>query len=192
MIADKPGTAGEGRVVVLGGHYDTVPNVPGANDNGSGIATLLTIAREIADREYPFTVRFIAFGAEELGLYGSNYYVDQLSNEEIDSTVAMLNFDALGSGPQTATLGTLSLQRIVEEYAEEQGIDISIGYTMDWGSSDHAAFHEAGIDHIFFLGKDFSRIHTPDDKLEFVETELLGNAAFLGMALLDMLATDEG
>ena len=190
VIADKPGTAGDGRVVVLGGHYDTVPNVPGANDNGSGIATLLTIAREIADREYPFTVRFIAFGAEELGLYGSNYYVEQLSDEEIDSTVAMLNFDALGSGPQTATLGTFSLQRIVEEYAEEQGIDISIGYTMDWGSSDHAAFHEAGIDHIFFLGEDFSRIHTPDDKLEFVETELLGTSAFLGMALLDMLAED--
>ena len=192
VIADKPGTAGDGRVVVLGGHYDTVPNVPGANDNGSGIATLLTIAREIADREYPFTVRFIAFGAEELGLYGSNYYVDQLSDEEIDSTVAMLNFDALGSGPRTATLGTLSLQRFVEEYAEEHGIDIRIRYTMDWGSSDHAAFHDAGIDHIFFLGEDFSRIHTPDDKLEFVETELLGNAAFLGMALLDMLAADEG
>ena len=191
VIADKPGTVGDGRVVVLGGHYDTVPNVPGANDNGSGIATLLMMAREIADREYPFTVRFIAFGAEELGLYGSNYYVDQLSDEEIDATVAMLNFDALGSGPQTAMLGTLSLQRFVESYAEEQGIDVRIRYTMDWGSSDHAAFHEAGIDHIFFLGEDFSRIHTPDDKLEFVETELLGNAAFLGMALLDMLAADE-
>ncbi|MYB50351.1 MAG: M20/M25/M40 family metallo-hydrolase [Dehalococcoidia bacterium] len=191
VIADKPGTAGDGRAVVLGGHYDTVPNVPGANDNGSGIATLLTIAREIAGREYPFTVRFIAFGAEELGLYGSNYYVDQLSDEEIDSTVAMLNFDALGSGARTATLGTLSLQRFMEEHAEERGIDIRISYTMDWGSSDHAAFHEAGIDHIFFLGEDFSRIHTPDDKLEFVETELLGNAAFLGMALLDMLAADE-
>lgn len=192
VIADKPGTAGDGRVVVLGGHYDTVPNVPGANDNGSGIAAMLTIAREIADREYPFTVRFIAFGAEELGLHGSEYYVDQLSDEEIDSTVAMLNFDALGSGPQTATLGTLSLQRFVEDYSEEQGIDIRIRYTMDWGSSDHAAFHEADIDHIFFLGEDFSRIHTPDDKLEFVQTELLGNAAFLGMALLDMLAEDEG
>ena len=43
VIADKPGTADDGRVVVLGGHYDTVPSVPGANDNGSGIATLLTI-----------------------------------------------------------------------------------------------------------------------------------------------------
>ena len=192
VIADKPGTAGDGRVVVLGGHYDTVPDVPGANDNGSGIATMLTIAREIADREYPFTVRFIAFGAEELGLHGSQYYVDRLSEDEIDSTVAMLNFDALGSGPQTATLGTLSLQRFVESYAEEQGIDTKMTFTFDWGSSDHAAFHEAGIDHIFFLGEDFSRIHTPDDRLEFIEAELLGNAAFLGMALLDMLAEDEG
>ena len=191
VIADKPGTADDGRVVVLGGHYDTVPDVPGANDNGSGIATMLTIAREIADREYPFTVRFIAFGAEELGLYGSYYYVDRLSDEEIDSTVAMLNFDALGSGPQTATMGTLSLQRFVESYAEEQGIDTKMTFTFDWGSSDHAAFHEAGIDHIFFLGEDFSRIHTPDDRLEFVEAELLGNAAFLGMALLDMLAEEE-
>ena len=192
VIADKPGTASDGRVVVLGGHYDTVPNVPGANDNGSGIATLLTIAREIADRDYAFTVRFIAFGAEELGLHGSQHYVGQLSDEEVDSTVAMMNFDALGSGPTVATLGTLSLQSKVESYAEEQGIDIKIGYTMDWGSSDHAAFHDAGISHIFFLGEDFSRIHTPDDKLEFVETELLGGAAFLGMALLDMLAEDEG
>ena len=192
VIADKQGTAGDGRVVVLGGHYDTVPDVPGANDNGSGIATLLTIAREIADREYPFTVRFIAFGAEELGLHGSQHYVDQLSDEEIDSTVAMLNFDALGSGPQTATLGTPKLLKMVDEYADEQGIDTKMVFTFDWGSSDHAAFHDAGIDHIFFLGEDFSRIHTPDDKLEFVETELLGNAAFLGMALLDMLAEDEG
>ena len=192
VIADKPGAADDGRVVVLGGHYDTVPAVPGANDNGSGIATLLTIAREIADREYPFTVRFIAFGAEELGLRGSQHYVDQLSDEEIDATVAMLNFDALGSGPTTATLGTLSLQQMVETYAEEQGIDIRIRYTMDWGGSDHAPFNEAGISHVFFLGDDFSRIHTPDDKLEFIETELLGSAAFLGMALLDMLAEEDG
>ncbi len=191
VIANKPGTAGDGRVVVLGGHYDTVPDVPGANDNGSGIATLLTIAREIADREYPFTVRFIAFGAEELGLHGSQHYVDQLSDEEIESTVAMLNFDALGSGPQTAILGTLSLLKMADEYADEQGIDTKMVFTFDWGSSDHAAFHDAGIDHIFFLGEDFSRIHTPDDKLEFVQTELLGTAALLGMALLDMLAEDE-
>lgn len=190
VIADKPGTADDGRVVVLGGHYDTVPEVPGANDNGSGIATLLTIAEEIADREYPFTVRFIGFGAEELGLHGSQHYVGQLSEDEIDSTVAMLNFDALGSSPQTAMMGTPSLLKKVEEYADEQGVDTKMIATFDWGSSDHAPFDEVGISYVFFMGEDFSRIHTPDDKLEFVETELLGGAAFLGMALLDMLAEE--
>ena len=47
VVADKPGTDSDGGVVILGGHYDTVPDVPGANDNGSGIATLITIAREV-------------------------------------------------------------------------------------------------------------------------------------------------
>lgn len=188
VIAYKPGTADDGRVVVLGGHYDTVPNVPGANDNGSGIATLLTIAREIADREYPFAVRLVAFGAEELGLYGSRHYVDRLSDDEAASTVAMLNFDALGSGPATAVLGTLSLTRVLNQYGEEHGIDVAMRFSMDWGSSDHAPFEEAGIRHVFFFSDDFSRIHTPEDRLEFVEAELLGTSAFLGMALLDILA----
>ena len=178
-------------MVVLGGHYDTVPNVPGANDNGSGIATLLTIAREIADREYPFTVRFIAFGAEELGTIRQQLLRRPAlrRGDRLDGGDAELR--RAGVGAEDGDAGHTELQRFVESYSEEQGIDISIGYTMDWGSSDHAAFHDAGIDHIFFLGEDFSRIHTADDKLEFVETELLGTSAFLGMALLDMLAADE-
>ena len=177
VIADKPGTASDGRVVVLGGHYDTVPNVPGANDNGSGIATLLTIAREIAGREYPFTVRFIAFGAEELGLHGSNYYVDQLSKEEIDSTVAMLNFDALGSGPETAMLGTVSLLRMVDEYADGAGHrhqDTSLPSIGAAAITPPSTTRESTTSS--FMGEDFSRIHTPDDKLEFVQTELLGTS----------------
>ncbi len=191
VIADKRGTADDNRVVVLGGHYDTVPNVPGANDNGSGIATLLTIAREIADREYPFTVRFIAFGAEELGLFGSDHYVEGLSEADISSTMAMLNFDALGTGPQTAMLGTPSLLKMMEEYAEQQDINTKMVFSFDWGASDHAPFDEAGIPHVVFLGEDFSRIHTPEDKLEFVQTELLGGAALLAIGLLNMFAEDD-
>ena len=56
VIAERPGTAGDGKVLVLGAHYDTVPNTQGANDNGSGLTTLLTIAREVADRSLPFTL----------------------------------------------------------------------------------------------------------------------------------------
>ena len=109
--------------MVLGGHYDTVPDVPGANDNGSGIATLLVIAREVSEISYPFTLRIIAFGSEELGLEGSRFYVDSLSPEEQKGTVAMLNFDALGSGEVLGVLGTFDLTTPVLQAAEENDID---------------------------------------------------------------------
>ena len=192
VIADKPGASDQGSVVVLGGHYDTVPNVPGANDNGSGIAVLLTIAREIAGREYPFTVRFIAFGAEELGLFGSRYYVDRLSDGEIAATIAMVNFDALGSGPVTTAFGSPNLLHKVSEYADERGIDVATNSSLIANiGSDHAPFEEAGIPFIFFMGEDLSRIHTPDDKLQFVDAALLGTSAALGIALLDILANEQ-
>lgn len=191
VIADKPGASNE-NVVVLGAHYDTVPNVPGANDNGSGIAVLLTIARAIADREHPFTVRFAAFGAEELGLFGSRYYVDRLSNDELASTMAMLNFDALGSGPVTAAGGSPDLLHKIAAYADEHGIDLETrpSLTANIGS-DHAPFDEAGVPYIFFVGEDLSRIHTPDDTLEFVDAPLLGTSAALAIALLDILAKEQ-
>lgn len=192
VIADKPGASNKGSVVVLGGHYDTVPSVPGANDNGSGVAVLLTIARVIADREYPFTVRFAAFGAEELGLFGSRHYVERLSNDELASTMAMVNFDALGSGPVTAAGGSPDLLHKIAEYADERGIDLETrpSLTANIGS-DHTPFDEAGVPYVFFVGEDLSRIHTPDDTLEFVDAPLLGTSAALAIALLDILAKEQ-
>ena len=66
VVAEKPGSGR--RIVILGGHYDTVPDVAGANDNASGTAVLLTLAQQLSQKNFPFTVRFIAFGSEELGL----------------------------------------------------------------------------------------------------------------------------
>ena len=70
VVATKSG-AGD-NVVVLGGHYDTVADIAGANDNASGTAVLLTLARQLVEKDFPFELRFIAFGSEELGLLGSN------------------------------------------------------------------------------------------------------------------------
>ena len=103
VVAEKSGS-GEG-VVVLGAHYDTVPNVEGANDNGSGTAVILAIAEDWAEQPLPFTVRFIAFGSEEVGLRGSAHYVNSLSADQRDGIIAMLNFDALGSGDSLEILG---------------------------------------------------------------------------------------
>lgn len=189
VIAEKPGTDPEGGVVVLGGHYDTVPNVPGANDNGSGIATLLAIAREVWDETYPFTLRFIAFGSEEIGLYGSRFYVDSLRSDELEDLIAMLNFDALGTGRVGRVLGDSDLVKMVLSYGRANGIEVGRLQSLEEGtSSDHASFQDTGIPVLFFLADDFSRIHTAEDSLEFVQPELLGNLGALAVRLLDLLA----
>ena len=189
VIAERAGSADDVRVVVLGGHYDTVPSVPGANDNGSGIATMFAIAAEIAERPYPFTVRFIAFGSEELGLRGSRFYVDQLSPEELESITVMLNFDALGASDVLGLLGDLTLTRQVSELANSEGIATRRVLTLGGLGSDHTSFQEAGIPAVFFLGEDVSRIHTPEDKLESVQPRLLGDSAALATEFLDSVAS---
>ncbi len=188
VVAEKPGPAPDSPVVVLGGHFDTVPDVPGANDNGSGIATLMTIAGEVADEAYPFTLRLVAFGSEELGLFGSRWYVTELTNEERESTIAMLNFDALAGGTNLGVLGNDELVSDVVDLGERERIPIKRHAALPGGgSSDHASFQEAGIPTVFFLDEDLSRIHTPEDKLEFINAQSMGDAAALAVGLLDRL-----
>ena len=189
VVAEKPGPGPDSPVVVLGGHYDTVPDVPGANDNGSGIATLMAVAGQTADRSYPFTLRLIAFGSEELGLFGSRRYVSELTSRERESTMAMLNFDALAGGTNLGVLGDEGLVSDLLNVAEREGIALKTHAALPGGgSSDHASFESAGIPTLFFLDEDFSRIHTPEDKLEFVNAQSMGDAAALAVGLLDRLA----
>ncbi|MCH8311132.1 MAG: M28 family peptidase, partial [Chloroflexi bacterium] len=94
VVAEKPGTEGNGDIVILGGHYDTVEGTPGANDNGSGSATVITVAHAIADESYPFDIRFVLFGSEELGLHGSINHLNALTSDQRDHIIAMFNFDA--------------------------------------------------------------------------------------------------
>ena len=191
VVAQKQGTAGDGKVVVLGGHYDTVADTPGVNDNGSGIATMMAIVEEIADNSYPFTIRIIPFGSEELGLRGSRHYLDTLQDDEIDSIIAMFNFDALSSGPAVGIIGDASLTRVVIGLGDANGFEVLRRQGLRGGSSDHASFQSAGVPVIFFMADDFSRIHTPDDTLEFVQPELMGRHAALAIGLLDDLARQQ-
>jgi aminopeptidase YwaD len=186
VVAEKPGT-GE-QVVVLGAHYDTVPEVPGANDNASGTAVLLTVAQELRQKSFPFTIRFIAFGSEEVGLLGSKAYVDSLSPEEQDQIIAMLNFDALGGGNNIVVLGDQELTRLVVEHGASREIDVEVSPGLRGGTSDHASFAQVGIPVIMFTSDDSSLIHTPQDTLESINPQLPGNAARLALDLLDSLA----
>ncbi len=182
VLAEKAGS-GQG-VVVLGAHYDTLPGVPGANDNGSGTAVLLAIAEELAGHTLPFTVRFIAFGSEEVGLRGSAHYVDSLSDEQRDEIIAMLNFDALGGGESLEILGDGPLVDRAAELAQKEGIVVSKGRDRRGSSSDHASFRRAGIPVLMFSAQEFSRIHSADDTLEHVNPDLLKDTVRLAVSLL--------
>jgi Zn-dependent M28 family amino/carboxypeptidase len=98
IIGETPGGRGD-RVVVVGAHLDSVLAGPGINDNGSGSATILEIAEEMAELGIAPTnkVRFAFWGAEESGLLGSEYYVSQLSPRQIKNIAVNLNFDMVGS-----------------------------------------------------------------------------------------------
>jgi aminopeptidase YwaD len=178
---------GQGPVVVLGGHYDSVPESLGANDNASGTSVLLALAGEIARKEWPFEVRIIAFGSEELGLLGSSHYVDSLPPAERARIAAMLNFDALGTGVLEAT-GDRSLLDAALSIARELGIPLVDTGEPPNASSDHASFRAAGVPVLFIAATDFSRIHTADDTIEHVDRALLGQAAAIGIRALERLA----
>ena len=115
---------------------------------GSGLAALLTVARHIADRDYPFDVRIVLFGTEEYGLLGSEHYVENMSLQEIDSTTAMLNFDALGSGITLHAIGDYDLTSRAIEVGREMGAPISLEGSRG-ATSDHAPFQEVGIPTLF-------------------------------------------
>lgn len=188
VIAKMPSTNPNGRVVILGAHYDTVPNTQGANDNGSGVAVLITIANEVVGKTFPFDLHFVLFGSEEIGLFGSRYFVDSLSQTERDAVVAMLNFDVPGSGNFIEVIGDQHLVDFSVNYGKTNGIEVHLGKPLEGASSDHAPFKDVGIPVVFLLADDLKLINSPDDTIEFVKPELLGRASLIGLALLDALA----
>jgi Zn-dependent M28 family amino/carboxypeptidase len=96
VLAEKKG-ANDDNVVMAGAHLDSVLTGPGINDNGSGSASILEAAEQLAHTKLQNTVRFAWWGAEESGLVGSTNYVNGLSQAEKDRIALYLNFDMVGS-----------------------------------------------------------------------------------------------
>ncbi|GBD11745.1 Aminopeptidase YwaD [bacterium HR23] len=187
IIAEKPGPS-EG-VVLITAHYDTVEAVPGANDNSSGVGALLTLAQRLGERSWPFTLRFIAFGGEELGLWGSRAYVQSLSPEERQRIRAVLNLDVVGAAANLATTGDNPLAQRIVEVAREAGIPLGFIDLRD-AASDHLPFLQAGVPAVILTTPDFRLIHTPQDRLEFLDRESLENTVRLVEAVLQRLSAE--
>ncbi|MFN3974063.1 MAG: M20/M25/M40 family metallo-hydrolase [Dehalococcoidia bacterium] len=191
VVAERVGTAPSPKVVLITAHYDTVPDVPGANDNASGVAAVLTLAQLLKERSWPFTVRLIAFGGEEEGLWGSRAYVQSLPREEHQLILGVLNLDVVGAVADLAVAGDPALIQMVSDVARAAGIPLrAIG--LQEAASDHLPFLQARIPAVILTTPDFQRIHTPEDRLEFLDIESLDATIRLVEAVIQRWASGEG
>ncbi|GAA3744985.1 M20/M25/M40 family metallo-hydrolase [Salinactinospora qingdaonensis] len=158
VLAETP----QGRadnVVLVGGHLDSAPASPGINDNASGSAAILEVAKQFAEVEQPVNkVRFAFWGTEEQGLVGSTKYVESRSEQERANIALYLNFDMLGSPnygrfvydgrgelaqSTTPPAGSAAIQKMFEDYFANRSLATEA--TPFSGRSDYSAFMAAGI-----------------------------------------------
>jgi hypothetical protein len=168
VIAEKRGVLFPDKKVVLGAHYDTIaldrPQsaqdvAPGANDNASGVAALLEIARLLQDVDLDVTVVFALWGAEELGLIGSRHYAAE-ARARFEDIVIMIQVDAIGkrstlftNGFSIDTIGPYlsqgeALALAATDYSAVRAFSGSGGQVRitprGCGCSDHQAFIDQG------------------------------------------------
>ncbi len=176
VIADLTGTASPNVHYIVGGHYDSaiqsgdpLTGAPGADDNASGTAGTLEIARIMKAQNFqsPSTIRFVLFAAEELGLHGSiNYVTNALQTQEI--IPMMVNMDMIGNEPD-ASGWNLQLQAYVgSEWVRDAAIEISSTYTslnslvimnQDYVGSDSDPFFLTGFPTVFLQEDHFSSVY---------------------------------
>jgi hypothetical protein len=147
VIAQTPDGNAE-KTVMVGAHLDSVVQGPGINDNGSGTATVLEIALQMAELEARprNRVRFAFWGAEEIGLLGSSHYVEGLNEGEIEDISAYLNFDMLGSPNFIRSVyeGPDEVETIFDDYFDDRNIETETNSALD-GRSDHGPFQDEDI-----------------------------------------------
>ncbi|SEC74866.1 M28 family metallopeptidase [Streptomyces sp. TLI_105] len=147
LIADWPG-GDPNQVIMSGSHLDSVTAGPGINDNGSGSAAILETALAVSRAQLQPTkhLRFGWWGAEELGLVGSKYYVNNLPSTERSKIKGYLNFDMIGS-PNPGYFvydDDPTIEQTFKDYYAGLGIPTEIETEGD-GRSDHAPFKNVGI-----------------------------------------------
>jgi aminopeptidase YwaD len=168
--------------VIIGGHYDSVAGAPGANDNASGTAVVLDIARNLANTPLARQTWFVAFDGEEDGLHGSRAFVNAAAPQFLTGLKAMMNFDMVGVNNQLQIGGTSSLTGLAK--VVEPNVELFSGSAVN-GGSDHASFAAKGVPILFFYRGYEPNYHTPNDKT--VDPKLLDETTQTGLDIVRRL-----
>ena len=154
VLAERPGLpTGDGQALMVGAHYDSVIGAPGANDDGSGTALTLELARVLRSLPTQTDLRFSLWGSEEQGLIGSRYHVAQLDAAARARLLGVYNNDMVATSWDPATrYWVLSfdgqpnvITSSVIAAAERLGYAPQLSPVTLRGSSDHQSFQEVGI-----------------------------------------------
>jgi Peptidase family M28/PDZ domain/PA domain len=199
VLPGRPGPLAD-EAVVVGAHYDHLGLTggavhPGADDNASGTAVVVGLARAFAaagglDRTLVFTL----FGAEELGLVGSGHYVRQ-PTIPLARTVAMLNFDMVGrlrdgkirvSGADSGR----GLDEVVGRAITDLGAKAEVRGSP-YAPSDHSRFYSAGAPVLFFHTGSHPDYHQPGDTADKIDATGMARIAALGARIAERLATGD-
>jgi Zn-dependent M28 family amino/carboxypeptidase len=187
---------------VLTAHYDHLgvrngATYFGADDNASGVAILVALARQCRQSPWMHDAIFVAFDAEEMGLQGARAFVKALPVPK-DRTIALnVNLDMVARGDKNelyiaGTSHTPALKPILEPVAARASIKVLFGHDSggghnDWTTqSDHGAFHQAGIPFIYFGVEDHPDYHKATDTADKINPAFFFQSA---RTILDAITT---
>nr|WP_106782574.1 M28 family peptidase [Lysinibacillus timonensis] len=185
-------------LILVGAHHDSVEGAPGANDDASGTATVLELARVFAKTPTDTDIQFITFGAEENGLLGSYEYVNRMSQEDYDRTVGMFQMDMVGSEDAGGLIMyTVDGEKnIVTDLAAAASARLAeTGEAIPYGKgdrSDHVPFYEIGLPAALFIHAPVEPwYHTPEDTLDKISLEKLEEVStIIGAAVYQVARPD--
>jgi hypothetical protein len=194
--------------IVLGAHFDhlglggkgTSSRMPdtiavhnGADDNASGVASMLEIAQKLAVSQLERSILLVAFGAEEMGLLGSRYFVDN-PVVPIDSIVAMINIDMVGRLNPERSIQVGGVKTSMESESIIDKVNTAFNFNIakspeGYGPSDHASFYGKNIPVFFITTGPHTDYHTPNDKTASINFKGLVDVSKFISSLVYELAT---
>ena len=143
IIVTKNSSIDTTKNLIIRAHYDSAEDSVGANDNGSGVAAVLELARILKDTEIPYNIKFILFSGEEKYMLGSRWYVGKLTEDEQKQIIGVINIDTIA---EKSDLGYMAM---IEGNKR----------------SDNAEYDDEGLKKLAELTKNsMSELFTPSDR----------------------------
>jgi len=208
IVAEKKGK--KATEILICAHYDSTPNSPGANDNGSGTLALLDLAEKLSKRDFNNTIRFVSFDAEEWNKIGSTMYVEGRKQKitgnktglktkisrylkkqtDLDKIKAVINIDTVGSGDKICSITSKKYVDAVRSGAKDSGIVVEVREGYDAPQFDGWPFHTEGIPVIHLVVSPYKYFHTPQDTKDKIEPRFIKDVTELVESIVDKLDKD--